>query len=172
MPIVRCSLSGSLQTDSRSMDITVNSRKFDDSINRSWTCQLVENSEKKVVLKGEFDSEVVHPELGVIKCGTKSLEFYFPGKWYSLFRFHEPDGSFRNYYLNINLPPVFEENVLDFVDLDVDIVVWPDMSYKILDETEFEENAIRFGYTDEMMLKVKETTDLLVSFIETGSLPV
>ncbi len=153
------------------MKVTVNSRKYDGSINRSWQCDLLEHDESKIVLQGKFDRDVQHLELGLIKCGTRSFEFFYPRKWYSIFRFHEPDGSFRNYYLNINLPPVFENGVVDYVDLVIDIVVWPDMSYQILDVAEFEANSSLFGYDDELRTRVKETTDLLVQLIERGSLP-
>ncbi len=100
-----------------------------------------------------------------------SFEFYWLNRWYNVFRFHEPDGNLRNFYCNINLPFKFAGNILDYVDLDIDILVWKDFSYQILDSDEFLENAKRFSYSDEMRKKVRAARDELISLIETRTFP-
>jgi protein associated with RNAse G/E len=60
---------------------------------------------------------------------------------------------------------------LDYVDLDIDILVWKDFSYQILDSDEFLENAKRFSYSDEMRKKVRAARDELISLIETRTFP-
>ncbi len=60
---------------------------------------------------------------------------------------------------------------MDYVDLDIDILVWKDFSYQILDSEEFEENAKRFSYSDKMRKKVRATQDELISLIETKTFP-
>lgn len=151
--------------------ITINSRKFDGSISRCWNAELVYRDTCMFTFVGVFEKEVVHSQLGVIRRGTVSYEFYWLNRWYNVFRFHEPDGNLRNFYCNINLPFKFNGNVLDYVDLDIDILVWKDFSYQILDSEEFEENAKRFSYSDKMRKKVRATQDELISLIETKTFP-
>jgi len=151
--------------------ITVNSRKFDGSINKSWNVELVNCDNSLITFVGKFENEVFHSQLGVIRRGTVSYEFYWRDRWYNVFRFHEPEGNLRNFYCNINLPLNFVGNVLDYVDLDIDILVWKDFSYQILDSEEFEENADRFSYSDKMREKVRATQDELISLIETKTFP-
>jgi len=130
--------------------ITVNARKYDLNVRKSWNCRLVEQNDSLIVLIGEFDSDVSHAGLGSIARGTISEEFYWRDRWYNVFRFSEPDGSFRNFYCNITMPPTFEKGVLDYVDLDIDVIVWPDGRMETLDEDDFELNAIRFGYPNDV----------------------
>ena len=151
--------------------VTVNSRSFDGSIRRTWRCELVERCDPMLVFVGTFESDVEHGDLGLIKKGTVSYEYYWLDRWYNIFRFHEPDGTFRNYYCNINMPPVFENGVLDYVDLDIDIVVWPDKVWQILDRDEFESNSVKFGYSDEIRAKVEETVLGLTEIIDRDKLP-
>lgn len=151
--------------------ITVNSRKFDGTIRRSWTCELVARSDSLLVFFGKFDSDVFHPELGHIKTGTLSYEYYWLDRWYSIFRFHEPSGSLRNFYCNVNMTPHFADSILDYVDLDLDVVVWPDFSYKILDRDDYEENAALFGYSDDVKVKVEAALKELLERIERKDLP-
>jgi protein associated with RNAse G/E len=151
--------------------ITVNSRKFDGSIRRTWTCRLIEQKGPLLVFEGVFDSDVRHNDLGFIRRGTISYEYYWLDRWYNVFRFHEPEGELRNYYCNINMPPIFVDGVLDYVDLDLDVLVWKDFSYEILDREEFEENAAKYGYSEELRNKVEASLKEITELIDTRSFP-
>lgn len=151
--------------------VKINSRKFDGTIHRSWNARLVEKRNELLVFVGEFETEVKHRHLGVIRRKTVSYEFYWINRGYNVFRFHEPDGELRNFYCNLNLPPFFENDVLDYVDLDVDVLVWKDFSVQILDLDEFEENAILFGYSEELRETVDKNLKELLSLITEKSFP-
>lgn len=151
--------------------VTINSRKYDLSLRRSWKCDLIEQNDSLLLLVGEFDEDVEHPGLGDIKRGTLSYEYYWPGRWYNIFRFHEPGGGFRNYYCNIAMPPTFENGVLEYVDLDIDLVVWADSSHEILDLAEHEQNAIRYGYPEEVRSMAATALEELLSLAKNKELP-
>ena len=131
----------------------------------------MEQSRTLLVFAGIFDTAVTHADLGIIARGTISYEYYWIDRWYNIFRFHGPDGAFRNYYCNVSMPPVFENGVLDYVDLDIDVLVWPDSSHQILDEAEYEENALKFEYPETIRLNVRRALAEIISLIENRSLP-
>jgi protein associated with RNAse G/E len=120
--------------------------KFDGRVHREWQARLVAQDDSRVVVEGVFEEEIRHPQLGLIAPGTLSTEYYWTDRWYSVFRFREPSGALRNYYCNINLPAKFDGNLLTFVDLDIDLLVAPDFSRRVLDEDEFAANAVRYLY--------------------------
>lgn len=151
--------------------VRVNSRKFDRSIRKSWMCELIERSGPLLVLRGEFDEDISHPGLGDIKRGTVSYEYYWLDRWYNAFRFHDPSGAFRNYYCNINMPPTFENRVLDYVDLDIDVLVWEDGIPEVVDHQDFESNAVKYGYPHDLRQRVEETIDHLIRQIEARIFP-
>ncbi len=151
--------------------VKINSRKFDGTIHRSWNAALTEQTDSLLVFVGEFEKEVAHQHLGVIRRETISHEFYWLDRGYNVFRFHEPEGSLRNFYCNLNLPPTFSDGVLGYVDLDIDVLVWNDFSIQILDTDEFEENAQRFGYSEELRATVAENLQELLSLIERRLFP-
>ena len=151
--------------------IKINSRKFDGKIHRTWKGRLINQKDSLITVVGEFEKTVEHPFLGVIRRGTISYEFFWLDRWYSIFRFHEPDGSLRNFYGNINMPPKFEDNVLDYIDLDIDVYVLRDFSYQILDLEEFEENARRYSYPIEVKEKARTSVEELVSLIAARGFP-
>lgn len=152
-------------------EVTVNSRKYDGTLRRSWKCELKSTREGLIMLVGVFDRDVEHNDLGSIRNGTISHEFFFLNSWFNIFRFHEPDGSFRNFYCNITMPPVFSNGVLDYVDLDIDVVVWPDFRYQVLDQQEFSTNAAAFGYSDAILNRVEDSLSELIELIENREFP-
>src|SRR5215210_5537237 len=102
----QCLSSGHVGKPTMSADLwTINSRKYDQSIRRSWQCRLLQQSGRLFVFEGVFDLDVQHDDLGIIRRGSVSYEYYWLDRWYNVFRFHEPEGQLRNYYCNINTPP-------------------------------------------------------------------
>jgi uncharacterized protein len=151
--------------------VKINSRKFNGRIHRSWKADFIEKQDSLLIFVGEFEEEVRHSKLGIIRPGTISYEYYWLDRWYNIFKFHEPEGELRNYYCNLNMPPTFENNILDYIDLEIDVLVSQNFDTEILDLDEFEENAKLFGYPDELIAKTFETLDELLKFIETRTFP-
>ena len=151
--------------------IVINSRKYDGSIHRSWTADLVSSKDTLRVFVGEFADSFVHPELGHIRKGMISYEYYWMDRWYNIFRFHEPDGVFRNFYCNVNMPPEFNGTEMNYVDLDLDLLVSSDWSVKLLDEDEFRQNALRYSYPDALSIKAHEQITALQDMISKREFP-
>ncbi len=122
--------------------------------------------ENRLLLVGEFESGVNHSKLGYIRRGTVSYEYYWLDRWYNVFCFHEPSGRFRNYYCNLNLPPTFEDSVIDYVDLDIDVVVREDRSFEVLDREEFRLNTIKYSYPPEVVERTEIALEELLSLVK------
>jgi len=151
--------------------VTINSRKLDQSIRKSWKCRLVERNDLLLVFVGEFDQAVTHPDLGLIKRGTVSHEYFWLDRWYNVFRFHEPDGELRNYYCNIAMPPIFDNGIVDYVDLDIDIVVWKDRRCEILDFVDFETNSQKYRYSADTISNAQSALHELIELIRRRKFP-
>jgi protein associated with RNAse G/E len=151
--------------------VIINARKFDGALYRSWSGDLVEKDKNLLVFFGVFENEVKHTDLGIIRPGTISYEFYWLDRWYNIFRFHEPDGAFRNFYCNINLPPQFADGVLDYIDLDIDVLISKEFSIKVLDTDEYEQNSQKFQYPQAIKEGVQRALSELLDLAESRQFP-
>ena len=151
--------------------VNINSRKFDGKVHRSWQASLIERRDSLLIFVGEFEREVIHSNLGVIRRGTVSYEYYWLDRWYNIFQFHEPDGELRNFYCNISEPPKLFKNILDYVDFDIDILVWKDFSYEILDLEEFDENRRKFNYPSKIIKRVHQSISEIEFLIQNRRFP-
>ena len=127
--------------------------------------------ETLLILDARFAEEIQHELLGTIAVGTTSVEYYWLDRWYNVFRFSDPSGALQSFYCNINVPPTFDGQLLSYVDLDTDILVQPDLSYRVLDLEEFEENATRYGYSNEVRQNAERALAELIGLIETRQFP-
>lgn len=151
--------------------ITVRAYKYDGSEHRSWKAKVLRQEGSLLVLDATFDKEIKHDLLGIIAPGTKSIEYYWLDRWYNIFRFAQPNGELRSYYCNVNVPPAFDGLVLSYVDLDIDVLVEPDFSYRVVDLEDFEQNAERFGYSEEVQTKAQQALERLIELIEGRTFP-
>lgn len=151
--------------------ITVCTFKYDGTEHRRWRAQVARQENSLLILNAEFEEEIQHPLLGTLPQGTLSIEYYWLDRWYNVFRFLQPNGELRNFYCNVNVPPVFHQNVLSYIDLDMDVLVAPDLSYRILDEDEFTANAARFKYPLEVQQRSRQAMKQLVTLIESRHFP-
>lgn len=145
--------------------------KYDGREHRRWLAQIAASEGSLLVLDAVFDEEIEHDLLGTISTGTISTEYYWLDRWYNVFRFSDPDRKLKNFYCNVNQPPQFDGNVLSYIDLDIDVLVAPDLTYKILDVDDFEQNAKRYGYPEEVQASARQAQAELIKLIKTRSFP-
>ena len=154
-----------------STDITVRVLKYDGTEYRRWNARLATKEGALIVLDAEFEEEVSHESLGTIPRGTRTVEYYWLDRWYNIFQFMKDDGATRLFYCNINTPPSLQNDVLSYVDLDIDILVDADLSYRVLDLDEFAANAQRYCYSDETKQQAQKACTRLKEMIEVCQFP-
>jgi uncharacterized protein len=151
--------------------IIVSVLKYDGTEHRRWPARIAKTVGPLLILDAVFDEEIQHNLLGTIASGTISTEYYWLDRWYNVFRFSDPDQKLKNFYCNINVPPRFDGRVLNYIDLDIDVLVDPDLTYKILDEDDFEENAKRYPYPEDVQAQARAALAELIVLIESRSFP-
>ncbi len=151
--------------------ITVRACKYDGRLHRSWEARLARRDGSLIVLDAVFQEEILHPLLGRIAPGTLSTEYYWTDRWYSIFRFSAESGALRCFYCNINTPAEFDGRTLQYLDLDIDVLIAADFSYRVLDRDEFTANAARYGYPPEVLAGAERALTELIALLRGRQFP-
>ena len=77
-----------------------------------------------------------------------AILFYFKDNWYNIVAQLKKKGIF--YYCNIASPVIIEENTIKFIDYDLDLRIYPDNTYKILDRKEYNINKKSMRYSKDL----------------------
>jgi protein associated with RNAse G/E len=146
-------------------------RKYDGREHRRWPARIAKREGSLLILDAVFEEEIEHDLLGTIAVGTISTEYYWLDRWYNVFRFSDDTGKLKNFYCNVNQPPSFDGHVLSYIDLDIDVLVAPDLTYKILDLDDFEANARAFAYPADVQANAHGALEELTGLIEARAFP-
>jgi hypothetical protein len=68
-------------------------------------------------------------------------------------------------YVDVTTVPVRSADAIEAIDLDLDVIRLRDGSVHLLDEDEFEEHQVLYGYPDEVIVQARATADELISMI-------
>jgi protein associated with RNAse G/E len=103
-----------------------------------YTGRILIQENNHIVLEAFFNRDDMNLH-GMPLCrGDRFVETYFTDRWYNQFEiFARQTGERRGWYCNITLPADFDGQTLSYVDLALDLLVFPDGRQVVLDEDEF-----------------------------------
>ncbi|MEW8977472.1 MAG: DUF402 domain-containing protein [Symbiobacterium sp.] len=139
----------------------------------SYPVRLLEQRPDLVIAHGPYGRPLTHPSRGIVNypVPTEAIEFFFTKRPYHVSANWNADGSFRQYYCNVVMSATVSGGVMAVVDLDLDLIVAPDLSYRVEDEEEFEEHRRAWGYSDEVVALAREGLAELIRLVEERRFP-
>lgn len=69
------------------------------------------------------------------------------------------------YYCNLSSPFVFDGEAVKYIDYDLDIKVYPDMTYNLLDEDEYEQHKREMSYPNVIDHILRRNVEKLIGMI-------
>lgn len=89
-----------------------------------------------------------------------AIIFFYKKNWFNIIAQMKSFGLF--YYCNIGTPFVVDENVIKYIDYDLDLRVFPDGGYRILDNNEYKYHKRIMKYPDTIDFIVKKELGKLI----------
>ena len=103
-----------------------------------YTGQVLERRPDALVLEAYFNRPDLPFHGLVMGKGDRFVEGYFSRRWYNIFEMHDwQDGHLKGWYCNVTLPAEISPQQVAYVDLALDLLVFPDGKQLVLDEDEF-----------------------------------
>lgn len=140
--------------------ITIQALKYGNQQHYEWNTEVLEKSETYIVVLGEYGRKLHHhTKQKVFTINNWTIEFFSFDSWFTVSA-DIVDGRIHQYYCNINEPAKINQDVVSFVDLDLDYIQ-RNGEWKVVDEEEFQINAVKFAYPDELIRKAREELENL-----------
>lgn len=98
------------------------------------------------------------------RCWTTkepAILFFYKHKWYNIIAQFKKNGLY--YYCNIATPYVMDDNAIKYIDYDLDLRIFPDGVYKILDRGEYEYHKNKMHYNGDIDKVVNYELDNLIN---------
>jgi len=123
----------------RDDEFTVLKLDVEGQVTWRYPAHLVRRGHHDVVLEAAFDREDL-PFLDlVLKKGDRFLETYYENRGYNVFEIYDRDSDIlKGWYCNLSRPASISSSEVAWVDLALDLWVWPDGRQVVLDLDEFD----------------------------------
>lgn len=102
--------------------------------------EVIRRTSNSIEIKAIYNNRSVQVGELEFNPGDVFVESYFSDRWYNIFAiFDSANPQFKGWYCNITRPAVIARENISAVDLALDLLVYPDRRWTILDEDEFEQ---------------------------------
>ncbi len=144
--------------------------KLDEGGTETWRYQatLVRRDQNRLILEARFDREDMQFHGMILGKGDRFIETYYTDRWYNIFEIHaREDDQIRGWYCNIACPIQVMGNTISYVDLALDLLIFPDGREIVLDKDEFERLDISPAVRSKALQSLQELRERFNSNIET-----
>lgn len=148
---------------------TIHCYKHDGNIHRSWDKTMLIDINKDYLVFANSKSKVNNSDGRIWYTKEPAIIYYFKNKWYNIIAQFKENGIY--YYCNIASPTILEGKVIKYIDYDLDLRVFPDDTYKILDESEYEYHKNKMCYSKEIDTIVKQELKNLIELYKSKQGP-
>lgn len=104
-----------------------------------YSGRLLERFEQGMLIEARFNRDDVPFHGILLRRGDPFIEAYYSDRWYNIFQLHDCDsGEIKGWYCNVTRPAELSGDHIRYVDLALDLLVYPDGRQLALDEDEFQ----------------------------------
>ncbi len=138
----------------------IHSYKHDGSVHRSWDEAVLLDIKDDCYVFANERTKVVESDGRVWKTKEPAILYFYKNSWYNIIGQLKKGGIF--YYCNIASPFVIEEKTIKYIDYDLDLRVFPDGAFKILDRGEYNYHKKKMNYSPKLDTIIKGELSKLI----------
>ena len=143
--------------------------KLDPQGQETWRYpgQVINRTPNSILVEAYFNREDLLFHGITLRKNDRFIERYYTDRWYNIFQIHDrEDDRLKAWYCNVTTPAQISETEISYVDLALDLLVYPDGEYLVLDEDEFGDLDI----DEKIKRKALEAKDELIEKVKTRGL--
>ena len=134
--------------------------KHNGVLHKQWDKTTVLDISKDMLVLGNDNVLVTKQNGNTWRTKEIAIEFFYTNRWFNIIAQFKKNGIY--YYCNITSPFVIDDGILKFIDYDLDLRVFPNGSFKILDRNEYNYHKKIMHYPKEVEIIIKSELDDLI----------
>lgn len=146
----------------------IHSYKHNGNIHRAWDEAVLLEIHDDYLIFGNERTKVTESDGRTWRTKEPAVLYFFKNSWFNIIGQYKKDGIY--YYCNIASPFIIEDNVIKYVDYDLDLRVFPDGSFKVLDRGEYKYHKQLMNYSDDIDYILKTELTNLINMVRNKEL--
>ena len=149
--------------------VYVQSYKHDGTLHRTWSKALVIDVQPDFYVVVTDHSWVVEDDGRKWLTKEPAICFYYKKQWFNVISMVRKAGIY--YYVNIASPSIYDGEAIKNIDYDLDVKVFPDDSWMVLDENEFAYHCEKMNYSEDLIKICVDAKDEIVEMVKEKKIP-
>ena len=141
--------------------------KHDGKVHRCWDEAVLIDVKKDYMVFGNERTLVTEAQGNTWRTKEPAIMYFFKDRWYNIIVQLKKDGI--TYYCNIATPYVIEDRTIKYIDYDLDLRIFPNGSFKILDRQEYRYHKRKMNYSDELDVAIRSALSELITDYQKGA---
>lgn len=142
--------------------------KHNGRIHRAWDEAVVLDVKKDYIVFGNNKTLVTEAQGGCWRTKEPAVMYFFRNKWYNIISQLKKDGIY--YYCNIATPFIIEDETIKYIDYDLDLRVFSNGEYRVLDKMEYEYHKKIMKYSDDLNKVITNSLKELITEYRNGAI--
>jgi len=128
---------------------------------KEWDEAILLDIHEDYLVFGNDHTLVTKAKGGAWRTKEPAVMYFFKDKWYNVIAQIKKDCV--AYYCNIASPIVIEDNTIKYIDYDLDLRIFSNGSFKVLDRNEYKYHKKKMNYSDDLDKVVQYSLSELIS---------
>ena len=141
----------------------IHSYKHDGSIHRAWDEAILLEINDEYLIFGNERTKVIESDGRTWRTKEPAILYFFKNNWFNIIVQYKKNGIF--YYCNMASPYIIEDNTIKYIDYDLDLRVFPDGSFKVLDRGEYKYHKQLMNYSEDIDFILKQELTKLINMV-------
>ena len=143
--------------------------KHNGRLHRQWDEAVLLDIQEDYMVFGNNKTTVIDSDGKVWRTKEPAILFFFKDRWFNIV------GQLKDYgiyfYCNIATPFLIDEKVIKYIDYDLDLRVFPNGSFKILDRMEYKFHKKQLHYSNRLDFILRYELGNLIDIVRVKDFP-
>ncbi len=145
----------------------IHSYKHNKKIHRAWDEAILLEIHDDYLVFGNEKTKVIEADGRTWRTKEPAVLYFYYNNWFNIIGQYKADGIY--YYCNIASPFIIEEDTIKYIDYDLDLRVFPDGSFKVLDRGEYKYHKELMNYSQDLDKILKSELSTLIELVRKKS---
>lgn len=128
--------------------LSIQGYKHNGDVYRNWDDTLIIEINDDYLVCANNKTKVTEIDGRCWSTKEPAILFFYKDKWYNIIAQFKKSGIY--YYCNIATPYVIDANTIKYIDYDLDLRIFPDGAFRVLDRGEYEYHKCKMHYSDDL----------------------
>lgn len=154
---------------STGMTVQIHSYKHNKKLHRIWKKTMVLYQDQHMLVTANNRTRVIENDGRSWHTKEPAICYFYNDYWFNIIGMLKKDGVY--FYCNLSSPYLYDGEAIKYIDYDLDVKVFPDGSYILLDEKEYQMHQNQMCYSDEIQEIILKQKDILIEKIKNKEKP-